>query len=186
MYGGGGGRLYTYRYTVTTRMTSSVKKQNKTKNFFYTRFVRTKIRHANFRGNPLCWTLKQQLNGEKRRKLRWRAKPRICFWLSYAVLLGRMLKTLTTVTSIITHTRHNWDTVMMLGIHAATKFELAQYTALKNKVTGFKTTLGVGHILVSAQHTFTMLSRNYYFFFLFLFTFKPNTKQICRVPVKIR
>ena len=49
-------------------------------------FIRTKTQSANFRGNPLCqatkMTRKQQLNGEKRRKMRRKAKSRICVWLS--------------------------------------------------------------------------------------------------------
>ena len=39
-------------------------------------------------------TLKRQLNDEKRRKMRWKAKLLICFWLSCVVscpVLGRML-----------------------------------------------------------------------------------------------
>ena len=36
--------------------------------------------------------IRQQLNGEKRRKLRWRAKPLNCFWLSYVVFLSSAWK----------------------------------------------------------------------------------------------
>ena len=42
-----------------------------------------KTQHTNFRSNPLYQATKRPLNSENRRKMRWRANPRICFWLRY-------------------------------------------------------------------------------------------------------
>ena len=82
--------------------------------------------------------------------------------------------TLTIVTTPSSHTlRHDW---MHIAQHAVTKFELSQYTALK--VCRFYTTLGLGHMFVTAQHTVTILTRN-------VTSSQRSTKQICWVPVKI-
>jgi len=61
------------------------------KRFKRTLFIRTR-QPANFRYNPLYEATKRQLNkqinGEKRLKMRWKAKPFICFGLSYVIFLS--------------------------------------------------------------------------------------------------
>ena len=57
-------------------------------------------------------TLKQQLNGEKRRKMRRKAKTRIRFWLSFVVLvsgvcMGTVLKTITNTMILVSDFRNN-------------------------------------------------------------------------------
>ena len=67
-----------------TRMTASVLKQDpSTQNVQKKAVYKDKIKHVNFRCNPPLssykTTVKQQLKGEKRWKMRWGAKSLVCF-----------------------------------------------------------------------------------------------------------
>ena len=60
------------------------------KHHVYLLFIRTRQNQQIFQGNPLCQATKRhlkQLKGQKGWKMKCKAKPRICFWLSSFLFL---------------------------------------------------------------------------------------------------